>query len=84
MFVSNHILSGALIGSYVANPAVAVVLSFMSHFVLDALPHFGYKTGGYEHSFSQPLTKVVVPFEVVAIALSIFCLLYTSPSPRDA
>jgi hypothetical protein len=36
----NHALTGALIGLTVSNPALALPLAFLSHFVLDALPHY--------------------------------------------
>lgn len=38
---TNHFLTGAGIGLYIANPVVAIPTAFVSHFVLDALPHFG-------------------------------------------
>lgn len=41
MVATNHALTGALIGLTVSNPLVAVVAAFFSHFVLDAIPHFG-------------------------------------------
>lgn len=36
----NHALSGALIGKYLPWP-LAIPVAFLSHFVLDLLPHFG-------------------------------------------
>jgi hypothetical protein len=36
----NHALTGALIGLTVANPALALPLAFLSHFVCDAIPHY--------------------------------------------
>ncbi|MBI1856990.1 hypothetical protein HY003_02380 [Candidatus Saccharibacteria bacterium] len=44
MTATNHALTGSLIGLSVINPFVALPLAFLSHFVLDALPHFGNKT----------------------------------------
>lgn len=41
MTATNHALTGALIGLTAANPLLAVPLAFASHFVLDAIPHFG-------------------------------------------
>lgn len=41
MTATNHGLSGALIGLAITQPAVALPLAFVSHFVLDAVPHFG-------------------------------------------
>lgn len=44
MTVANHMATGALISLSVTNPASAIILSFLSHFVLDILPHFGLQT----------------------------------------
>lgn len=38
---SNHVLAGALIAATVQQPAAAVSLALVSHFVMDALPHYG-------------------------------------------
>lgn len=40
MTATNHALTGALIGLIVHQPLVAIVLAVLSHFLLDALPHF--------------------------------------------
>jgi LexA-binding, inner membrane-associated putative hydrolase len=41
MLVTNHVLSGALVGAVVRRPAAALTLGIGSHFVLDAVPHWG-------------------------------------------
>jgi hypothetical protein len=41
MLITNHVLSGAVIGAATDNPAVAPPLGAASHFALDALPHWG-------------------------------------------
>jgi hypothetical protein len=41
MLVTNHVLSGALLGAAVRRPAAALPLGVASHFALDALPHWG-------------------------------------------
>ena len=38
---SNHVVAGALIATVVPQPAAAVPLALASHFVMDALPHYG-------------------------------------------
>lgn len=38
---SNHVVAGALIATVVQQPVAAIPLAFLSHFVLDALPHYG-------------------------------------------
>ncbi len=37
----NHVLTGALLVSSVSEPAIALPVAFVSHFVLDMMPHFG-------------------------------------------
>jgi hypothetical protein len=41
MTITNHALTGALIAVSVGQPVIAVPLAFVSHFALDAIPHFG-------------------------------------------
>jgi len=38
---TNHALTGAVIGMVVSNPWIAVPTALVSHFVCDAIPHFG-------------------------------------------
>lgn len=57
----NHGLTGAAIALIVKNPAVAIPLSFASHFLTDALPHWDYGTGrkngkAGSNKFNQVLT----------------------------
>ncbi len=40
---SNHVVAGALIGAVVLQPAVAIPAALASHFLMDALPHYGDK-----------------------------------------
>jgi hypothetical protein len=48
MTLTNHLLTGAVVGKYLPWP-IAVPLAFASHFVLDSLPHFGFKSqAGYQ------------------------------------
>jgi len=41
MLVTNHVLSGAVLGAAVRKPWLAFPLGFASHLVLDAVPHWG-------------------------------------------
>jgi hypothetical protein len=41
MLITNHVLSGALIGAVVRRPVPAFLIGVASHFVLDATPHWG-------------------------------------------
>lgn len=40
MTATNHALTGAFIGLTVSQPAIALPLAFLSHFALDAIPHW--------------------------------------------
>ncbi len=41
MFITNHVLSGAVTGAVMRRPVPAFVVGVASHFALDALPHWG-------------------------------------------
>ena len=41
MLITNHVLAGALIGTVAPGPASAFAAGVASHFVMDALPHWG-------------------------------------------
>jgi hypothetical protein len=40
MTITNHVLTGAVIALAVSNPALAIGLAFISHFLTDILPHY--------------------------------------------
>jgi len=42
MTATNHALTGAIIGATIANPWVAMLAALLSHFVLDAIPHYDH------------------------------------------
>lgn len=42
MTVSNHMMTGAFIAVIIRQPALAIPLAFVSHFVVDMVPHYGY------------------------------------------
>jgi hypothetical protein len=41
VLITNHVLSGAIIGAVTRRPAAALALGAASHFALDAVPHWG-------------------------------------------
>ncbi len=43
MTATNHALAGAAIGLSITQPVLALPLALASHFVMDAIPHFGIK-----------------------------------------
>jgi hypothetical protein len=42
MTATNHALTGALVGLTVHNPWIALPAALLSHFVLDAIPHYDF------------------------------------------
>lgn len=42
MILLAHLLFGAAIGHIVGNPAIAIILAFLSHYFLDFFPHIEY------------------------------------------
>ncbi len=71
MLLTNHVLSGALIGAVVRRPVPAFVLGVASHFALDAVPHWGDWPGTDSQRFlrvarSDGLTALAVMATVAA------------------
>jgi hypothetical protein len=60
VLITNHVLSGALIGAHAPDVGTAFGRGFVSHFVLDLVPHFGVDE---EH-----LLKVAVPDGLLGLA----------------
>lgn len=61
MLITNHVLSGAVVGLTSPDAVSAFRRGFVSHFVLDALPHFGVAD---EH-----LMRVAVPDGLTGLAV---------------
>jgi hypothetical protein len=73
MLITNHVLSGAVVGALSPDVVSAVGRGFVSHFALDALPHFGVED---EH-----LMKVAVPDGLVGLA-AIYAVARATPRSR--
>lgn len=69
MTTSNHILAGALIALTVHEPVLIVPLAFASHFILDALPHYGYEGDGYKEALKYKLTYVMEALGFIGFVL---------------
>ncbi len=42
MTATNHALTGTVIALVIKQPALAIPLSFLSHYLVDAIPHFSF------------------------------------------
>ncbi|MES2970832.1 MAG: hypothetical protein V4702_00745 [Patescibacteria group bacterium] len=71
---TNHFLTGSLVGLTVHQPVLAIVLAFGSHFVLDALPHFGEGN----HTGRKFLT--ILGLDAVCITLVLLMFAITQPA----
>ena len=71
MLVTNHVLSGAVIGAATRRPVTAFALGVVSHFALDAVPHWG-QWRGHDHFMQvavvDGLTGLAVMGGMAAIA----------------
>lgn len=73
MTLTNHLLTGAAISKFVPWP-IAVPLAFASHFALDALPHFGFRSFEERKQHLRFWWSVLVLDHVLAILLSIWLI----------
>ncbi|MBV9444591.1 MAG: hypothetical protein JO345_01625 [Streptosporangiaceae bacterium] len=78
MLVTNHVLSGALIGAAVRRPLPAFAMGVASHFVLDAVPHWG-KWRNRQH-----FLKVAVADGLAGLAAIGTCAAIARPGHRLA
>ena len=62
VLLTNHVLSGALIGALARRPAPAFALGVASHFALDTVPHWG-KWGS-----QRRFLRVAVPDGLISLA----------------
>lgn len=74
MTAPNHALTGALIGLSVAEPVLALPLAVLSHFALDAIPHYDVPRSASHQRFSRQLG-----IEAALCGVIVLCLVVTQP-----
>jgi len=62
VLLTNHVLSGALIGALARRPLPAFAAGVASHFVLDAVPHWG------DWGSQRRFLRVAVPDGLISLA----------------
>lgn len=77
MTASNHVVAGALIASAVPQAAVAIPLAFVSHFIMDALPHFGDTDN---HSWLNRHFNYVLGIDILLTVLFILGIVVFQPA----
>jgi hypothetical protein len=75
MTTSNHVLVASLIAVTIKDPVIVLPLAFLSHFILDALPHYGYAGhGGYIEAFKHKTTFVMEGLGLIGIVILLFTI----------
>ncbi|HVI69239.1 MAG TPA: hypothetical protein VM581_02165 [Magnetospirillaceae bacterium] len=67
----NHVLTGSAIALMVRQPLLAAPLAFLSHFVLDATPHFG-GTPVYEFGQHRLFPYIMFADGIISISAVLF------------
>jgi hypothetical protein len=75
VLLTNHVLSGALIGALVRHPAAAFAVGAASHFALDAVPHWG------DWGSTRRFLQVAVPDGLISLA-AVGAIAALSPAER--
>ncbi|OGE31832.1 hypothetical protein A2631_01750 [Candidatus Daviesbacteria bacterium RIFCSPHIGHO2_01_FULL_44_29] len=79
MTITNHVLAGSIIGLIVKEPILAVTIAFASHFVMDALPHFGYPgRKGFPEVLKHRLSYIVGIITLISTLWIVFILINNS------
>lgn len=70
MLLSVHATVGAIIGENVNTPLLAFVLAFISHFILDIIPHGDEAIiKAYRNDFKNKGVKYLIIFDVISTAI---------------
>lgn len=74
----NHALTGALIGLTLDQPAIAMPVAFVSHFICDAIPHHGAK-GNDAHILKSAWFKYSLFIDAALCGLVVLVLAISKP-----
>lgn len=69
----NHALTGAVIGFAVGSP-IAIPMAFVSHFVLDSLPHYGDRNRSEVDMLNSTKFKVLLVVDTILCGLLVAIL----------
>jgi len=76
MLITAHSLLGALIGKEVGYPPLAFLLGFISHFILDSIPHCDGPDDAAGRDENDPNTKAQYALAFLALLLSSAIAIY--------
>lgn len=75
MFLTVHVATGAAVSTIIQNPLATVPVAFVSHFALDAIPHWHDIIRG--DAPTKKTIKIATTDFLVAIALAVYSMLAT-------
>jgi hypothetical protein len=76
---TNHILAGSVLAAVIKQPVIALPLALASHFVLDAMPHFGLNTWEERIKYIRIFLGTTV-LDII-LGFSIFIFLFAVHAP---
>ena len=83
MFLTPHVVAGVAIGSAIYNPVLAIPLAFLSHFFLDAVPHWDNIGLGllekYYKRVSAKTFRIILLDALVALSFVLFFVYWSLP-----
>lgn len=66
-------LTGVAIAVFAKNPLIVLPAAFVSHFVFDAVPHFGFhKEAGFKAALKYKITYAIIIFDVLSWLVALF------------
>jgi hypothetical protein len=78
MLISVHAVVGAIIGENVNKPLIAFVLAFISHFLLDLIPHGDKELiKAYRNDFKNKAMLYLIYFDLITTPILLGLLFYT-------
>jgi hypothetical protein len=79
MTAANHAVTGALIAVIVDKPVLALPIAFLSHFVQDAIPHYGFPGhGGFGRALKHRLFRIMFYTDPILLAIVLGILIHYS------
>jgi len=72
MTTANHIITAGVISVAVKQPVLVLPLALASHYIIDAIPHFGFDKDGFGVALKHKITYLELALDSAAIIYLIF------------
>lgn len=73
MVSSNHMIIGITTAAVLRQPFIILPAAFVSHFIFDAVPHFGFKNQkGFGNALKFRVTYYVIAFDFISWTIALF------------